>query len=704
MATAAPLALAAWRHETRTFQIIVRGIDLTGQPMALQVRLAPDTPGAPLLALTEAAGLSLAPITNDNGVPVSTINGTISQAQMEALPYSGEVGDPSTFAFNLQLAGVTRAFGSFAALATVNGADNAPANRPTGYGCATPAAGLWDTATIAIGTDTIELTIDGLPIIQAIAANLASQAQVTTTIGAALAGAVAAVPVNANPNELSAPSVPAPAVNSSFDVLIVVTNTGDTYLTAGGVRLHVTNGGGVAIPAGGLATGTIVTLMYSPGGVFAVTAVRSVNQSPAILASLATVTSITEQMAGAPITYPVGGNVNEIVAPDAAAPAVNATFSVLLTATNTAETYLTVGGVRLRIADGGGTSIAAGGLVKGMVVSLSYSPGGAFVLGSSNPIVAPKSPNGTDDPDLNNRPWGSVTFAADGTRSVGPIIKNIIVPGSSNANPSYVPNAELPALVAAGYLNQFVNIGIVFNGITTAVAGAPMVTIMSQLDACPEFNNGNAMFVIPFYWMNDARTIFYHSQGGVLAQIAGLRAAIPQIRAKGAEPVLVTGFHPDPRAPGVALDPYFFSDTDAFPSGGSTQNMDFPASKLAPVDPNNQMYPPAGGALEAKDWTGSGVIRKGYVRLYHVNRLIRQLAESTGCVLLDIEFAFFRNIIEKLPDLDPGLETYFDSSSSGLGPLHPKAALYDACVSPLLKQWAFAVAQGRTDRRVFTGY
>lgn len=89
------------------------------------------------------------------------------------------------------------------------------------------------------------------------------------------------------------------------------------------------------------------------------------------------------------------------------------------------------------------------------------------------------------------------------------------------------------------------------------------------------------------FGINDARTIFYHSFGGILAQIDAPKAIIPVIRAGGAEPILSTIFPPDPRASATALDPDWFADPRPLPKGGSTQDMNFPAFLAAPAHPEN---------------------------------------------------------------------------------------------------------------------
>ncbi len=399
-------------------------------------------------------------------------------------------------------------------------------------------------------------------------------------------------------------------------------------------------------------------------------------------------------LAGVLIAVPIAGDTSALRV-DLDTAANGEPFDVLIVAANSkAVTRLTAGGIARDIVNLGAVPIAAGDLGRGKIATFAYSiAGGGFVLlGQRELAIAGGAPSSTYDDDFAERPWGNVDFN-NGARHVAAIAKYVVVPGSSNANAAYVPAAQLPASVAAGALNEFFpGDDMAFSGITVARAGAPMVDIASQLAACPEYQSGQAGWVIPFFWMNDARSLFYHDQGGILAEIAAMRRMIPQIRTKGAEPVLVTGFPPDPRASATALDPDYFADT--------SRSMTFPAVKAAPVDPEADMYPPRSAQLTPPTaWTATGIKRMGYKRIEHVNRLIRELAAETGCVLLDLEYSTYLNVIERVADLGAGLDAYYNQTD----PLHPKPALYEAAVTPVLRQWAASVAKGDTSRRVFRG-
>ena len=128
--------------------------------------------------------------------------------------------------------------------------------------------------------------------------------------------------------------------------------------------------------------------------------------------------------------------------------------------------------------------------------------------------------------------------------------------------------------------------------------------------------------------------------------------------------------------------------------------MDYPAAKVSPVSPENDMWPKASDLMKLRDWTGSGILRTGYKRVWHVNRLIRRLAAEIQCVLIDIEKASYRLAIETVPDLSDGLNTFYDPANA----LHPLAPMFQTAIKPAIAQWAQAQAAGDFARRVFTGY
>lgn len=193
--TAARLALYARRNEVARFTIVVTGIDLTGVAMAMQVRLNRGVPGPPLIALATVAtlaaeGLKLDSVTVTNGVPTSTIKGRINQSTMSdaaKVPYAGELGSDTTLAYAMQWTlngdAQTRIEGDWIVRDTAFGSDNAPTNRPEGYG--SRAAHGSASGSLAFGDQIIQVSIQDsdllLPLISA-ATTAAQSAQASAAL------------------------------------------------------------------------------------------------------------------------------------------------------------------------------------------------------------------------------------------------------------------------------------------------------------------------------------------------------------------------------------------------------------------------------------------------------------------------------------------------------------------------------------------
>lgn len=180
MARTAHLPIVADRYEACVRTIIFRGLDLRGVPLRSQVRLLPDTPGAPLADLQStmngnAEGLRVVDFTIDAGVSVTTIEFVVNESTVEAMPYQGEVGAPAVLAYDLQatIAGRKRRLlaGPFVILAGVTGADAAPSDRP--QGCSTGSGwSQWSTATVDVTDRGSEVRLAGLDLIDATLASL----------------------------------------------------------------------------------------------------------------------------------------------------------------------------------------------------------------------------------------------------------------------------------------------------------------------------------------------------------------------------------------------------------------------------------------------------------------------------------------------------------------------------------------------------
>ncbi|WP_112382622.1 hypothetical protein [Sphingomonas carotinifaciens] len=174
MSYAARLPIAADRYTPCVRTVIFRGIDLRGRTLRMQLRLATDTPGAPLVDLgsvdnAQAQGLALITVTQDGAVPVSTVQIRVNESTMKGLPYSGEMGSATALEYDLitTIGGDKRILmrGAFVIEAGVTGADNAPANRPYGYGSTDGLGGMRTSATLTFGETSIAINIDGADLI-----------------------------------------------------------------------------------------------------------------------------------------------------------------------------------------------------------------------------------------------------------------------------------------------------------------------------------------------------------------------------------------------------------------------------------------------------------------------------------------------------------------------------------------------------------
>lgn len=177
MARAAHLPIAADRYESCVRRIFFRGLDLRDAPLRAQVRQRPDTPGVPEVDLqtvtnANAEGLRIVDYFVETGVPVTVVELVINETTMEGLPYSGELGDASPFAYDLQatISGRKRKliYGEFVVLAGVTGADDAPLNRPASFGVAAGRWKTWSNATVVFDGDTAEVSVQGLDLIDSV--------------------------------------------------------------------------------------------------------------------------------------------------------------------------------------------------------------------------------------------------------------------------------------------------------------------------------------------------------------------------------------------------------------------------------------------------------------------------------------------------------------------------------------------------------
>ncbi|WP_010184786.1 hypothetical protein, partial [Sphingomonas sp. PAMC 26605] len=201
MAISAYLPIVADRAGACVRKIEFIGLDLRDSALRLQVRMKPDTPGAPLIDLSiaeaDAEGLWLADFSVADGVPTTTVQIRIAETTMKddaKVPYIGELGDAAPLAYDLiaTIGGDKRRliFGEFVALATVNGADGAPASRREGSGPRSKSWSAWSNASVSVLTDVAQVSIDGLDQLAPIVATATAAAD---RAEAAEAGAVTAL-------------------------------------------------------------------------------------------------------------------------------------------------------------------------------------------------------------------------------------------------------------------------------------------------------------------------------------------------------------------------------------------------------------------------------------------------------------------------------------------------------------------------------
>ena len=90
------LPLVGNRYTPFVYSIDVVGVDLTGASILAQIRISPDAAGEPIASF--ATGLS---VTTTNGIPTSTIDLTLTEASMTAMPEAAEIGNAVALAWDM---------------------------------------------------------------------------------------------------------------------------------------------------------------------------------------------------------------------------------------------------------------------------------------------------------------------------------------------------------------------------------------------------------------------------------------------------------------------------------------------------------------------------------------------------------------------------------------------------------------------------
>jgi hypothetical protein len=198
------LDLTAWRNDDYyEYPLRVRGIDLTGIVLVMEVRRTGDTSGPALIALGnvtdgqngatfETKGIHVRSVSVVDGIATSDLRIRMDRATLRAMPYYGELGEAADFEYAFLIGGRTRLIGKFILPAHAYGSDNADEDRPesTGLGWRSnvPDAGATlnisqdGGATVVIdGADLVSMTSDEAKAAAAAAADALAQTQAIST-------------------------------------------------------------------------------------------------------------------------------------------------------------------------------------------------------------------------------------------------------------------------------------------------------------------------------------------------------------------------------------------------------------------------------------------------------------------------------------------------------------------------------------------
>jgi hypothetical protein len=706
MRTAATVPMAARRWEPCVRTIRIRGLDLTpivnkvatgGLDLLMQVRLAPDTPGAPLVNLPLVAtagteGLRVSGVTLDNGAPVSTIELRINEPTMEGLPFSGEVGDPTTLYYGLQVTFAnlkkTRLEGQFIVVPGAVGSDTAPLSRPASMGSAPTAVQPWSSVDLMIAADeVIAIELDGAAEVGAlIAQGAASTAEAKTAASQASAAAASVTPlgtatVASNDASATVYNVTVPAgiglgtQGRKFQFVVPATSLSGT------IRLNVSYSDGTSpatptrdvffVNSRPLRQGWLATFSANNGGVrwnFESQLPNDTSLTDAESNASASYTAIAT-MNGVQIARPVGGNPNELLIPDA--PLTDSLrFRALIVADITGQFFIrnSAGTRRAAINRSGGAPYTAG-VAKGIIASFEYSGGfGNFVYRNDLDEVVPTLPAlkalaSAASPDIwsvlasvVNQPYGTVTKGADNKPVFTPRTIHILGRGSSVSTAADnaqgqpgrnggCPPDHVPSFLLRDGINDKFGPGI--NAVTWNFSHGGHVA--SQADS--QYREALAAgmpeppdIIFDCFGMNDLAPASYNSgqvsptflqpNGGYYNEIKGKLDF-------GIKLVIIS------TTPHENTDKYSYVMPGGVP-------MIWPYNIAANVAPD-QLVPPAAQSVVNRDWTGRGIKRNGSARAAHVNNMLREIVRRFNAdpvyrgrvILCDAGWAWFRYGLEE---------------------------------------------------------
>lgn len=308
--------LSVWRNDDSCeIPIRVRGLDLTDATMVMEVRLAPDTPGAPLIRLEKvtngnAEGLRVAGVETVGGVPETDLRIRINKSTRTALPYAGEVGDAARLSYAFVLYGVSTLVGDFVVLASPYASDNAPAGR-AGDGATAdasyPAAGAL--LTVTTGAAAV-VTIDGVgllgPIVErAEEAAAAAQALVGSVPPGLTYTGVAATTGVANEWSLQLPAGITYIDDARYEIVAPATPSGPLKLGPFPVLL---DNGAPATAASGIREGWAFTVRFDGGNANVWRLLSSAYDGPRLSAGLTQRDDPLATFRQAIVDFPLGTN------------------------------------------------------------------------------------------------------------------------------------------------------------------------------------------------------------------------------------------------------------------------------------------------------------------------------------------------------------------------------------------------------------
>jgi hypothetical protein len=258
--TTASLDLSIWRNDdVYEFPLRVIGPNLTGVNMRAQIRQERDASGLPYAALEavtngNAQGIRLVSATFVDGRWVNDVRIRINKSTRQAMPYSGNLGDPKVMRWAFAIGGRTRIDGRVFVLAHAMDSDNAPLDRPMNYGAldgfqadeAMPSSG----ATLTIAADSVaELVIDGADLVERTAAT-SQDAAARSEVSAAQAGLYAMTALGAIGGMMYPTLAAGAAANGDGKPFSVIGDGTNTYAILYTVKSTVYDFRNGAMPAG----------------------------------------------------------------------------------------------------------------------------------------------------------------------------------------------------------------------------------------------------------------------------------------------------------------------------------------------------------------------------------------------------------------------------------------------------------------------